>query len=95
VHSQPKHAATIKEIAETLMPWRCRWHKEGVSFEISAQVDEMQTQLSDGLTSREAIIKNRDDARDIIKLIAKLQPRLKKACFLWWSRSPAIAASNG
>jgi hypothetical protein len=87
---QSGHGIAVAEIAEALKPWRRPWHKEGVLFEIRAQIDLVQSDLD--LTSREAITKFRDDAKDIIKLIDRLKLRLSKARFIWWSHSPAIPA---
>jgi hypothetical protein len=87
----PSFDETIDEIAKELKPWRQGWRKEEVLRVVIEQIELVQWDLSD-FDSRDAIIKNRDDAKDIIKLIAKLKQRLSKVIFLRWPASPAIPA---
>jgi len=92
VGNQPKYDRTIAEIADELEPWQQPWrgHREQVLRVIKDEIELVREDLTDH--ARDAIEKNRDNARDIIKSIDKLEKQLKKARFLWWLSSPANPA---
>ena len=93
VRKQPRQDdEAIAEIAETLKPWRPPWGKEEVLRVIGLHVYQMRDHASN-YWSRDAIIRNRDNAKNVIKLIAELKRRLFTVR-IWYEKGGFLLAND-
>lgn len=68
----------VTAIVNDLKPWQRRWRREEISFGVSEQIERLKLTVT-GFFDREAVIRTREGARDIIRTIDKLKQQLSKA----------------